>query len=114
MTVFLTVQTIYVAGDTGPYIEEVEKAAQEANRCFKSDGFISPLDWMIEKYGREKAEAYDYAHFYHHINYTCWQCRDCVALNMDEYSDILKRKLEHLGYQKPYYLPEGWPDLEIW
>jgi hypothetical protein len=79
-----------------PYIEEVEK------------------DWMIDKFGKEKAEAFDYAHFYHHDGVHSWECRDCVVLNMDEYSEILKRKLERLGYQKPYYLPKGWSAEEHW
>ena len=97
-----------------PYIEEVEKAVLEAERCFKSDGFASELDWMIDKFGKEKAEAFDYAHFYHHDGVHSWECRDCVVLNMDEYSEILKRKLERLGYQKPYYLPKGWSAEEHW
>lgn len=96
----------------GPYIEEVEKAAREADRCYKSDGFISALDWMIDKFGKEKAEEFEYADFYHHFVFSCWECRDCVVLNMDAFSEILKRKLERLGYQKPYYLPRVWPEEE--
>ncbi len=95
-----------------PLIEEVEVAAREADRCYKSDGFISALDWMIDKFGKLKAEAFEYADFYHHFGFSCWECRDCIVLNMDEYSKILKRKLERKGYQKPYYLPKGWPEEE--
>jgi len=96
----------------GPYIDEVEKAFQEAERYYKSDGFENNWDWLIDKYGEEKFKAFDYAHFYHHHPTSCWECRDCVILNMDEYSEILKRKLEKKGYQKPYYLPKGWPEEE--
>ena len=95
-----------------PYIEEVDKALQEAKRCYKSDGFENEYDWLIDKYGEEKTEAFYYADFYHHFSFYCWECRDCQVLNMDEYSEILKRKLEGLGYQKPYYLPRGWPEEE--
>jgi len=77
----------------GPYVEEAEKALREAERYYKSDGFDNEFEWMIDKYGEEKAEELYAADYYHHEVWSFWHCRDCVVLDMDEY-------FEKLGYVK--------------
>ncbi len=87
----------------GPYVEEAEKALREAERYYKSDGFDNEFDWLIDKYGEEKAEALHSAELYHHEVLSCWDCRDCVVLDLDEYYEKLERTLEQLGYSKQIY-----------
>jgi len=73
-----------------PYDEKAEKAVEEACQHYKADGFDDPLDWMIEKYGKEKAEGL----YWPTEAYSCvgssWECRDCIVLDDFEYFEKSK------------------------
>ncbi len=69
----------------GIYDEEAETVCKEAQRCYEADGFNDPLDWMIDKYGREEAIGMDCAVQAYGSVGSSWECRDCMVLDMDEY-----------------------------
>ena len=69
----------------GPYVEEAERAVEEASRKYKEAGFDDLLDWMIEKYGKEKAEELYWPTEAYHQFGSSWECRDCLVLNDEEY-----------------------------
>jgi hypothetical protein len=78
----------------GTYNEEAENAMAEAARCYEADGFDDILDWMINKYGKEKAEAMYWALQAHGCVGSSWECRDCMVLDMDEYFEKLEQSNE--------------------
>jgi hypothetical protein len=76
----------------GPYDEESERAWHEAMKHFAAIGRKDkdPLDWMIDKYGKEKGNRLYWAdQLYTYIGKS-WECRDCAILNTNEYFDKLK------------------------
>ena len=75
----------------GSYDADAEKAYEEAKNRYEADGFDDPLDWMIDKYGKEKAEDLYYANEGYYQVGSSWECRDCMVLDMDDYF----KKLEH-------------------
>jgi hypothetical protein len=75
----------------GPYVEEVEKAWEEALKCYEVDGFDHPDSWLINKFGEEEAMAIVFAvELYNQVG-SSWECRDCAVLDEDEYFEKLKR-----------------------
>jgi hypothetical protein len=80
----------------GSYDEEAEKAFEEAERCYKADGFDRIIDWMIDKYGRKEAIGIDCAVQAPHSVGSSWECRDCIVLDDEEYFE----KLEHWSEEK--------------
>jgi len=75
----------------GPYDEEAEKAVKEAEQHYKAAGFEDLMDWMIEKYGKEKAEElYWPCAAYHQVG-SSWECRDCRVLDDIEYFKKLEQ-----------------------
>lgn len=74
----------------GPYDGEsvcAWNAYYEAKKKFEYIGRknCDPLEWMIEKYGKEKGEHFYWAgQFYEQISKR-WECRDCAVLDTDEY-----------------------------
>jgi len=87
----------------GPYVEEADRAVREAERFYKSDGFEDKHDWLIDKYGEERAEEFDLADYFYHDSLSFWECRDCRLLDLDEYWEEYEHKLERLGYPKDLY-----------
>jgi hypothetical protein len=73
---------------------EEEKAFEEAQRCYEADGFADPLDWMIDKYGKEKAITMEFDMARRHCGYVTdsWECRDCMVLDMDGYFEKLGQR----------------------
>ena len=71
----------------GPYIEEVERAWDEAEKHLADAAHEDedPLEWMIKKYGKEKGE-----YFYWSVQASSqvgssWECRDCAGLDTNEF-----------------------------
>ena len=75
----------------GPYDEEAESACNEALRCYEADGFDNPRDWMIDKFGKEKATSINKAMFAYSSPVLGWECKDCIGLDMDEYLEKTKK-----------------------
>jgi hypothetical protein len=75
----------------GPYDAEAQKVFEKAQRRYEADGFDDPLDWMIDQYGREKAEAIDCTVQMYGSAESSWECRDCMCLDMYGYFE----KLDH-------------------
>ena len=69
----------------GPYYEEVAKAVTEADKNYVDAGYKEPLDWVINKYGTQKAEGMYYANMLYHQTSSSWECRECIILDEDEY-----------------------------
>ena len=76
---------VSVSRRMGPYDEEAEAAMDEAMRCYERDGFDNPLDWMINKYGKDKGESLCFAAEMYGSFESRWLCRDCIGLGEDEY-----------------------------
>jgi hypothetical protein len=79
----------------GPYNEEAENAVKEAVKHLAdaSRDDEDPLEWMIEKYGKEKGRNYDFSHQAYHQIDSSWECRDCVVLV--EYEDCENLRERH-------------------
>jgi len=73
----------------GPYDEEAELAISEAERCYETDGFDDPLEWMIDKFGKKKAEGFCFTSEAYHCVGPSWECRDCMCLGDNEYFEKL-------------------------
>jgi hypothetical protein len=66
----------------GPYDEKGEKAFDEARkRCGDED----PVEWMIEKYGREEGDRLSFSAMAYGQIGSSWECRDCIILDHDGY-----------------------------
>lgn len=72
---------------------EAEKVFEEAQRCYEASGFDNPLDWIIDKYGKEEAIMieFDMACRYSGYFTDSWECRDCMLLDDDEYFEKLRQ-----------------------
>ena len=77
----------------GPYDEEAEQAVREAEQRFSEEGYESPLEWLIDVYGEEKGKSLMYSAEAFGTSCADWLCRDCIALDQDEYFEKL--------YQRP-------------
>ena len=76
----------------GPYDEEAESALKEAEESFAREGYETPLEWMIDRFGNEKGERlWNSAQVFECI---CadWLCKDCIALDQDEYYEKLRQR----------------------
>jgi hypothetical protein len=76
----------------GPYDEESEVAMAEADRCYQTEGFNTPLDWMINKYGEETAQHFSFSAQLHDSVRKSWECRDCIILDEEEYFAKLRER----------------------
>jgi hypothetical protein len=76
----------------GPYDEEAETAMAEAEKRYQEDGFKTPFDWMINKYGEQRAEQFDFSVQLHCSVGKSWECRDCIVLDEDEYFEKLYQR----------------------
>jgi hypothetical protein len=63
----------------GPYDEDAEIAAWEANK------HEDPLAWLIDKYGEDKGKRFYYIEMAHACIMASWECRDCIGLGTNEY-----------------------------
>ena len=75
----------------GIYDEEAEKTYDEAERYYEAEGFDDPLDWMIDKYGQEKAMKIYYTVQAYGSVESSWECRDCMVLDMEEYFEKISQ-----------------------
>ena len=79
----------------GTYDEEAELAVSEAERCYETDGFDDSLEWMIDKFGKKKAEELCFKSDAYNCVGASWECRDCICLSTNEYfekhSEALKK-----------------------
>lgn len=78
----------------GPYDEEAEVAFKEAERCYKAEGFNEELDYMIYKYGKEKGKELFWASDAYRTADKSRECRDCAALDEDEYHEKMRQARE--------------------
>jgi hypothetical protein len=69
----------------GYYDEEAERAWKEADHRYKVDGYDNPTNWMIDKYGKEKAILMSYANQGYYSSGESYECRDCYYLDENEY-----------------------------
>jgi hypothetical protein len=80
----------------GPLDEEAEQAFNEAlyemAEADIKDG--DPLEWMIEKYGKEKGEKFYGTSFDAHSTFSSIDCRDCIGLGTDEYWEKRNRRID--------------------
>lgn len=81
----------------GPYDEEAEVVSQAAFECYENDGFDNPLDWMIEKYGKEKGEGLFYRAMSYGTARSSWECRNCFVLDTNEYHETLHQREKIIG-----------------
>jgi hypothetical protein len=77
---------------SGPYDKKAEVAAKEAYECYSKDGFEDPLDWMVKKYGKNKGEWLYYTDMMYNQIGSSWECRDCCALNTNEYYEKIEQR----------------------
>jgi hypothetical protein len=75
----------------GPCDQEAEQALREAERRFLEEGFEGPLEWLIDVYGEEKGKSLMYSAEAFGTSCADWLCRDCIALDQDEYFDRLRQ-----------------------
>lgn len=67
------------------YDEEAAFATMEAERRYKSDGYEDPLDWLINKYGKNEGQRlYEVAAIGSTVGKS-WECRECIGLDFYEY-----------------------------
>jgi len=52
---------------------------------------------MIEKYGKEKDERLFYTPLANESVRSSWECRDCTALDTNEYHEKLRQRDEIIG-----------------
>jgi hypothetical protein len=76
----------------GPYNEEAELAMNEAEQCYEGDGYKDILDWMINKYGKEKGERFYWQAQLHGSVGKSWLCKNCIVLDIDEYFERLREE----------------------
>lgn len=76
----------------GPYDDEAETVMAEAERCYRDDGFKTSLDWMINKYGEERAEQFSFSVQLHAGEGKSWECSDCIILDEAEYFAKLRER----------------------
>jgi hypothetical protein len=71
----------------GPYVQKSEEAFIEANKQ------KSPLKWILQKYGIEKAYriCWDIELYRYHDG--VWLCRDCIILDCNEYHQKMMQSL---------------------
>jgi hypothetical protein len=71
--------------------EEFERINDEAKKKYLADGFENGNDWIVAKYGEEKASEimmYDEVVGYISKNF---ECRDCIVLDDNDYHDKTER-----------------------
>ena len=83
----------------GPYDQESETAWAEAMKHFADigDKDRDPLEWMIQKYGKEKGEHFYWADQLYSQSNKSRECRDCAVLDEDEYFEKLKERYSKEG-----------------
>ena len=67
------------------YDEHVARAFEEALKRYATEGYEYPKGWLIQKYGKEEGEWIDFHSQRQDTLSSVWQCRDCAALEDDEY-----------------------------
>jgi hypothetical protein len=75
----------------GPYDEESEFAWEEAERCYKQEGFKHPWEWVERKYGKKRGQEMCFNVQLHGSIRKSWECRECAVLNEEEYFEKLWR-----------------------
>jgi hypothetical protein len=69
----------------GPYDEEADRAFQEAESCYKEEGFETAFEYLNHKHGPEKGTILSgRIECYSQIE-SSWECRDCAVLDEYEY-----------------------------
>jgi hypothetical protein len=76
----------------GPYDGEAESAAEEAIQSFSEKGNQSPLEWMIDRFGKEKGERLWYTAQAFDCLCADWLCTDCIGLGEDEYFERIRQR----------------------
>ena len=79
----------------GPYDEEAEEAMNEAQKCYLKDGYENSLDWMIDKYGKEKGERLHIIAECYGCAGSSWECRDCIKLSNEEYWKRINERMDN-------------------
>ena len=79
----------------GPYDEEAEKSWQEAQAQTGAKEPEKALLWLITRYGKERAEEICISMEAWEQTGASWECRDCSALDHDEYFEKLSRPNHH-------------------
>ena len=71
----------------GPYDAEAEKAVREAEEFLTNAGLTDKdtLEWMKEKYGKEKGGNLYFSNMAYDQIGSSWECKDCFGLGLDEY-----------------------------
>jgi hypothetical protein len=80
--------------EDNPYDEETHKALVEAIECYQKDGYKDILDWMVDKYGKEKAEKFYAMEVHGSSIFDSWECRDCIMLDNFEYLERYHQALK--------------------
>ena len=65
--------------------KETEMAFSEAEKNFEQHGFQDKFDYMIAKYGNEKAERYFGIAEESSMTRKSYECRDCICMDTEEY-----------------------------
>jgi hypothetical protein len=70
-----------------PYDPEAEMAVREAEKHLADAGYKdkNPLQWMKEKYGKEKGKNLYLSYMAYTQIISSWECKDCLGLGLDEY-----------------------------
>ena len=71
-----------------PYDPQSEKAFEEAQKCYKDEGFENPWDWMTAKYGEKKTKDLSFGHQLNGCRSKSFECSECAFLSDDEYWDV--------------------------
>ena len=71
----------------GPYDAEAEKAVREAEEYLTNAGLTDKdtLEWMKEKYGKEKGGNLYFSYMAYNQIGSYLECKDCFGLGLDEY-----------------------------
>lgn len=67
-----------------PINADFEIAYEEAERCYKNEGFESPYDWITHKHDKKVAEKIS-EYFQGQGDWSSSECRDCILLDDNEY-----------------------------
>jgi hypothetical protein len=75
------------------YDERAVLAMDEACESYESEDFADPLDWLINKYGKDEGERLNYGAQLCTSTFASWLCRDCIILSEDEYFERLEMRM---------------------
>lgn len=71
-----------------PFDPKPEMVFEEAQKCYKDEGYNNPRDWIIAKYGEEKTKDLSFRHQLNGCRQKSFECSECVFLSNDEYWDV--------------------------